>query len=74
MPVGELAENFSRELGAPTKGAEGATHFLAPGKRGWPLRLPIHCSPAIRHYHPLSAAKIDVTDKIERVFILIRRS
>jgi len=40
MPVGELAENFSRELGAPTKGAEGTTHFLAPRERGCPLSTP----------------------------------
>ena len=50
MPVSELAENFSRELGAPTKGAEGATHFLAPGKRGWPLSTPC---PLFSRHSPL---------------------
>ncbi len=51
MPVGELAENFSRQLGAPTKGAEVATHFLAPGKRGWPHSTPY---PLFSRHSPLS--------------------
>ena len=36
MPVGELAENFSRELDAPTKGAEsGRDHPLSGTKETW---------------------------------------
>ena len=41
----------------PRKGAEGATHFLAPGNVVGLFRVPVHCSPATRHYHPLSTAK-----------------
>ena len=62
-------------------GAEGVTHFRAPGKRGrppmspWPL-FSRPTPPPPRHYLPPTnrPAKIDVTDKIERSFILIGRS
>jgi len=36
------------ERGHPLSGAKGATHFLAPGKRGWPVSSR-HLSSPIRH-------------------------
>src|SRR5271157_1371841 len=42
MPVGELAENFSRELGAPTTERKGPSTFWHQGTVGGPFRPPGH--------------------------------